>query len=426
MTRLRDLVSKPPRQALHLPRWVDRLLSIGIVSNDPEVVRRQRFVNVAVLATVGPTISHLVMHSLHDFYGLIPINIYNVFMVVVPLLVPQLHRYGENVAAIALAILVLFGHSFVVWMLGLTSDLQVYFTIFPSVFLLLVGVQRWPLFLVFFVLCLITLVTLMNHAPVDGVLIPQDEKFRDVLSVQAMINAISINAAIFFYSQTAQHRAEVEAENEHARSEALIATMMPRPIAERLKSGEDHIADRVDVLSVMFADLVGFTEAAHDLPPEQVVSFLDGLVRACDALCERFGVEKIKTIGDGYMAAAGFDGPPVDGAVAIARLGLAMVDLIGQQPPLGGRKLRLRVGIHCGPATAGVIGDTRFSYDIWGDAVNTASRMESYGEPGRIHVSEAFCKLAADRFVFEERGATAIRGIGETRTFFLVGERTMS
>src|SRR5215475_5093979 len=114
MTRLRELLGKPPRQSIHLPGWIDRLLSIGIVSTDPDVIRRQRFVNVAVLATVGSTISHLVMHSLHDFYGLIVINIYNVFMIFAPMLIPQLHRFGENVGAIALAILILFGHSFVV------------------------------------------------------------------------------------------------------------------------------------------------------------------------------------------------------------------------------------------------------------------------------------------------------------------------
>ena len=199
--------------------------------------------------------------------------------------------------------------------------------------------------------------------------------------------------------------------------------MMPRPIAERLKSGEERIADRIEMLSVMFADLAGFTEAAHSLAPEQVVEFLDGLVRACDRLCQEYGADKIKTIGDSYMAAAGFDGQPVEGAAAIGRLALAMMDEIDRQPPLGNRKLRLRAGIHCGPATAGVIGDTRFSYDVWGDAVNTASRMESYGEPGRIQVSEAFRNLAADHFVFEERGATDIKGLGATRTFFLVGPR---
>ncbi len=115
MTRLRDLLGKPPRQSVHLPSWIDRLLSIGIVSTDPHVIRRQRCVNVAVLATVGSTISHIVMNSLHDFYGLIVVNIYNVFMIFVPMLIPQLHRFGENVGAIALALIILFGHSFVVW-----------------------------------------------------------------------------------------------------------------------------------------------------------------------------------------------------------------------------------------------------------------------------------------------------------------------
>jgi adenylate cyclase len=372
---------------------------------------------------IGSTISHIIMHSLHDFYGLLPINIYNVFLILLAPVIPQLHRYGENIGAIALAVLLLFGHSLVVCLLGLASDLQVYFTFFPSVFLLLVGVQQWRLFVVFFVLFLGALLTLTNYAPNEGLLIPLDDKFRDELSIQAMINTMSIIAAIFFYALTAQHRAEVELDNALARSDGLIDIMMPRPIAERLKAGEERIADRIEMLSVMFADLAGFTEAAHDLSPEQVVEFLDGLVRACDALCQQYGADKIKTIGDSYMAAAGFDGRQAEGAVAIGRLALAMMEVIAQQPPLGNRKLRLRAGIHCGPATAGVIGDTRFSYDVWGDAVNTASRMESHGEPGRIQVSEAFRNLAADHFVFEERGATDIKGLGATRTFFLVGPR---
>src|SRR5205085_2232946 len=120
------------------------------------------------------------------------------------------------------------------------------------------------------------------------------------------------------------------------------------------------------------------------------VDFLDALVRRLDVLCERQGVEKIKTIGDSYMAAAGFEGGAVAGAVAVGHLAFAMMEVIEQMPPLGRKKLKLRIGIHCGPATAGVIGDTRFSYDVWGDAVNIASRMESHGIPGRIHVSEAF------------------------------------
>jgi adenylate cyclase len=269
--------------------------------------------------------------------------------------------------------------------------------------------------------CLVALI-LVNYAPVDGLLIPQDDKFRDELSVQAMINAISINAAIYFYVQTSEHRAEVDTENALARSEGLIDIMMPRSIAERLKAGEERIADRIEMLSVMFADLAGFTEAARNLAPEQVVEFLDGLVRACDALCQQYGADKIKTIGDSYMAAAGFDGRQAEGAVAIGRLALAMMEVISQQPPLGDRKLRLRAGIHCGPATAGVIGDIRFSYDVWGDAVNIASRMESHGEPGRIQVSEAF-RNSLPTILCSRSAARPISKVRRDQDVLLVGPR---
>src|SRR5205814_10227944 len=152
--------------------------------------------------------------------------------------------------------------------------------------------------LVFCLPFLPALLNLQSYAPVHGLLSAQDEKFRYTLSQHAMINTMSIMAAIFFYALTAQERAEVDLGNEHARSEALIETMMPPAIAKRLKSGEERIADRIEMLSVMFADLAGFTEAAHSLAPEQVDEYLDGLVRACDALCQHYGADKIKTIGD--------------------------------------------------------------------------------------------------------------------------------
>jgi adenylate cyclase len=128
---------------------------------------------------------------------------------------------------------------------------------------------------------------------------------------------------------------------------------MPAQIAERLKLGEQRIADRIEMLCVMFADLIGFTAASHELAPEEVVEFLDGLVRRFDSLCERYAVEKIKTIGDCYMAAAGFDGQANRGAVAMGRLALEMMQEIKRQPKLGGQTLGLRIGIHSGPATVG-------------------------------------------------------------------------
>jgi adenylate cyclase len=280
-------------------------------------------------------------------------------------------------------------------------------------------VQNWKLFLGFFPLFVAALLISLNFAPADGLLVPHDSRLIDMLSSNALINTITINAAIIFYALSALRQAEMELETQYERSEALVETVMPAPIAARLKAGEERIADRIENLTVLFGDLAGFTAAAHGRSPDEVVDYLDRLMRSFDALAEAHGVDKIKTIGDCYMAAGGLDGRGPEGAVAVGRFAFALLDAIEQQPPLGDRKLALRIGIHAGPATAGVIGDTRFSYDVWGDAVNTASRMESHGLPGRIQVSEGFRALAGDAFAYDERGSQDIKGLGTARTYFL-------
>jgi adenylate cyclase len=423
MTRLRDLVRRKSMPAVQLPAWLERAVSTGIVSKDEDVIERQLCVNVAAFASAATALSHLIINAMHNLHGFMLVHIDNVLMLIIFLLVPWLHRFGEHVGAITLVLSVLFGQLFIVWSLGLASNLHIYFTLAGAI-LFFFGVENWRLFLIFFCLYVLALMAVLNFAPIAGLAVPEDREFREVLSNQATINSMAIIAALLFYALWDRDRAKMELRDQHLLSEALIATVMPQSIAARLKSGrENRIADRIDMLSVMFADLAGFTEAAHNLAPEEVVDFLDELVRNLDALCEQHAVDKIKTIGDSYMAAGGFDGDAAGGAVAVGRLALAMMDVIDRQPPLGRRKLKLRAGIHCGPATAGVIGDTRFSYDVWGAAVNTASRMESTGVPGRIQVSEAFRDLTATAFMFEERGSTEIKGIGETRTFFLVGPR---
>ena len=422
MTRLRDLIRREPKRGLALPPWLDRLVSVGIVSRDPQVVRRQRCVNVAAYAGVVSGLSYILMTSLYDMRGLWLLNIYNVALVVAGLVLPFWHRFGENVAAIALILLVSFGQMYTIWMLGITSDLHIFYLL-AGAMLLFFGVQNWKWFLGFFIYVLVLLLFALNFAPVDGVLLPTDGRLRDLISTHTLTTVCIINAALIFYALTLVHHAELEMEQQHERSEALIANVMPDTIAERLKSSETRIADRIEALSVVFADLVGFTSAAHALPPEEVVGYLDSLVRTFDALAEEHGVEKIKTVGDCYMAASGFDGRAREGAVAVGRFALAMMQASTAHVPLGATKLELRAGIHCGPATAGVIGETRFSYDVWGAAVNTASRMESHGVPGRIQVSEAFRNLAVDAFVFEERGVVDMKGIGETRTYLLLQAR---
>lgn len=209
---------------------------------------------------------------------------------------------------------------------------------------------------------------------------------------------------------------------EQARSEALLTNVLPASIAQRLKAATGSIADHVESASIVFADIVDFTPFAERLSPAEVVGTLDRLFSRFDTLVERHGLEKIKTIGDCYMAAAGVPDPVPDHASRAARLALDMRDAVARSPIDGEGSIRLRIGINSGPVTAGVIGTKRFLYDLWGDAVNTASRMESTGTPGDIQITRETYELLGEAFVCEPRGAIPVKGKGEMETWYLLRE----
>ncbi len=422
MVRLSDLIRRNTTHTFNFPDWLDRLISIGIVTKDPHVAARQRFTNVAAYATAAACASHLVVTLVYAYRELAVVYAFYAFMTLASLWVPRLHRWGSNTVAITLVCLIILSVVVLVSLLGLSSGLQIYLVLAGAI-LFMFGVEQWRLFLAFFVVASVALALLMLLAPEQGLVFTADIKLRQILSSQAMFNVIAINAVMIFYALVALRRKESELEQQHIRLEALVETVMPPSIAARLRSGEVRIADRIENLSVLFADLVDFTGAAHNLPPGDVVDYLDSLVCSFDNLCETYGAERIKTIGDSYMAVSGLRGDGTEGANAIAQLALAMLETSGECPPLGYRRLTLRIGIHCGPATAGVIGRSRIAYDVWGDAVNIASRMESHGLPGRIQLSEAFHLLTEPSFTFEERGTIQLKGIGAYRTFFLVAPR---
>src|SRR6185369_4775616 len=174
---------------------------------------------------------------------------------------------------------------------------------------------------------------------------------------------------------------------------------------------------------ILFADVVDFTPFAQRLPAAEVVGMLDRLFSYFDSLAERYGLEKIKTIGDCYMVAAGVPTPRADHAHAIARMALDMREAMGDADAVGDLGMELRIGINSGPVVAGVIGRKRFLYDLWGDAVNTASRMESHGSPGQIQITRATYELVEDEFVCEPRGTLEVKGKGAMETWYLVGPR---
>lgn len=219
-------------------------------------------------------------------------------------------------------------------------------------------------------------------------------------------------------------RAEAALAREHERSERLLTNVLPVPIAARLKDQQAVIADGVAGASVLFADIVGFTSLSAQLPPARVVAMLDDVFSRLDALVDAFGLEKIKTIGDAYMVAAGVPTPRPDHAPALARFALAAREAMAEYNRTSEARLALRIGINSGPMVAGVIGRRRFLYDLWGDAVNTASRMESHGLPGQIQISDATRDLLGEEFVCTERGIIDVKGKGPTHTWFLERERS--
>jgi adenylate cyclase len=210
---------------------------------------------------------------------------------------------------------------------------------------------------------------------------------------------------------------------ERARSERLLLNVLPAPVAARLKEREEVIADGFDEVTILFADLVGFTPLSEKLAASDLVSLLDRIFAAWDGLARDHGVEKIKTIGDAYMAAAGVPLPRPDHAEAIARMALGMREAMDACAAEAGHPLALRIGIDTGPVVAGVIGKSKFSYDLWGDPVNTASRMESHAEPGTIQLTDRAAAALRDRFELEPRGAIEVKGKGPMACWLLQGER---
>jgi guanylate cyclase len=211
---------------------------------------------------------------------------------------------------------------------------------------------------------------------------------------------------------------------ERARSERLLLNVLPAPIADRLKRHDEVIADRFDEVSVLFADIVGFTPLSAGMSADELVDLLNRIFSRLDEMTQRRGLEKIRTIGDAYMVAAGIPVPRPDHAAVLVDLGLQMHRAIGEITGRDGRPLTLRVGINSGPAVAGIIGRTKFQYDLWGDTVNTASRMESHGVPGRVQITQSTLRLVEPYFVCEPRGLVDVKGMGPVPTWLVVGQRS--
>ena len=248
-------------------------------------------------------------------------------------------------------------------------------------------------------------------------------KHGKVFPVEVKANYLEFNGSEYHcaFVRDISDRKQVEAaiRAEQEKSEKLLLNILPQSIAKRLKQNETNIAEGFAEVTILFADIVGFTELSSQITPKELVYLLNEIFGEFDRLTDLHCLEKIKTIGDAYMVAGGIPIPRSDGAEAVAQMAIGMQKAIGLFNITRDHSLSIRIGINTGAVVAGVIGTKKFIYDLWGDAVNTASRMESHGLPGCIHVTEATRKLLGDKYVFEDRGLMFIKGKGEMRTYFL-------
>jgi len=403
----------PPKSAVNSParntHYVERL------------ARQRRVVNIITFLAAGISGSFAVV-QLFTERGVWYLVLINVVMALVFATIPLLHRFGGLFAPLALIVSTFALLSIVCWRVGTGSGLEFFFVVVAAVAVLVLGIEHIVLAWVLVAIGAGLVVTLQLTVPPDtGVQPAWSITLGFVVSI---VCACVMSVAAVAYAMREIERAEQAMELEYQRSESLLANILPASIASRLKNASSRvIADRYEDASVLFADIAGYTEQASETTPAVLVEFLDRLYTDFDRLVDGHGLEKIKTSGDCYIVVSGVPQPRQDHLEALACLALSMAEAVSGLSDPRGREVPLRIGLGAGPVVAGVVGRRRFFYDVWGDAVNVASRMESTGVEGRIQVPAVVRDRLKDDFELEERGEVVVKGKGAMRTWFLVARR---
>jgi adenylate cyclase len=370
---------------------------------------------IGAIVTAGFGIMQLVFSNGFGYLGFINLGTAALYAVI-----PLLYRFGELVAPLALLTVAYLSMTFLCWHFGTGTGVQFYFLVAAAAAVMVLGVERIGLAIVAAAIGVGLVIAIEFTVPYDTGREP-----AWFISVGFVVNSVAAGVAIVaivWYGLRQIASAEAAMEQEYQRSEALLANILPASVAERLKDRSNSIiADKYEDASILFADIAGYTERASDTSPEELVAFLDDLYTSLDALVTRHGLEKVKTTGDAYMVVSGVPQPRPDHLEALADLALEIADTVAGLTDSRGRAVPLRIGLASGPVVAGVVGSQRFFYDVWGDAVNVASRMESTVTVGRIQVPQTVYERLCDRFVFEERGDVEVKGKGVMHTWYLVG-----
>ena len=402
--------------------WLSRLVNAGVDDSVTRVeIRRTRTINLLAMLIIFVNVAYGIGWAALDFSDLKALISTNAATAFLAVLVIYLNNLGRTDGAMWLLVAVsLFNTTTIALLLGLETGGFLFILIVPVTGML--GVRshdlRAQLLLIGAgIIAMATVVLIGPQAPA----VVQESGVETALLLSNVAVTLVFVSVVVLYARRLADTAETQLQIANQRSEELLLNVLPEQIADRLKAGEVVIADRAEHVSVLFADLVDSTPMSELLTPRQMVEVLNTIFTPFDDLADELGLEKIKTIGDAYMVVGGLPVERAGHLEAIAEMALRMKEEIAKHtiPRFG--SLEMRYGIHAGPVVAGVIGKRKFSYDLWGDTVNTAARMESHGVPGHIQVTAAVRDALERTHRFEERGRIEIKGKGMMTTYYLIG-----
>lgn len=378
--------------------------------------------NILVMLTTALCIPHALFFLIYDAHALwIPI-VLTLTCALAFQLTPLLHSYNPYAGGLYnLSLWLVFAMS-ISWMFSARSGVHFYLLAGATTAIAIFGIRQNLLSVFSIVLGLACFIIVDRNFSQPASFIQVSDTFLDVFYYLSIPTAMLFIFCMVFYGFKQASTAESALQREYEYSEALLANMLPGPIAAQLKRHPGRtIADSHEEATILFADIVGFTPRASHLSPDTLVKFLNQLFTRFDDLANKHGLEKIKTLGDAFMVAGGMPEAQPDHAVRVAKMALDMVAETNKFAEEMGEKIELRIGIHSGPVVAGVIGTKKPFYDVWGDTVNTAARMESFGTNGKIQVTAETKKILEAQFDFAERGKVMIKGKGDLNLWYLEG-----
>ncbi len=411
---LRQTLERPDKSWLRrFPNIFNCIVRAGTEGFASQTKRRLIVTNITgYLATIS-SLNYAVTYALHNFEALKWPVVVNLISAATTASMPLLHRFGTAAGGIVLAMSLFTTIFYFTYIFGREAGIHLnYFGAAAAAFVIF-GLRRLPL-IILVVLAGLALHLTAQFKFVTGAVADQIEPwFAPQTYLFSAASIMLIIAIVVWYS----FRMAADAEE---RSERLLRNVLPDSVAEQLKARPgEMIAERYDEVTVLFADLAGFTPLSRTMDASEIVNLLNAIFVRFDDAAERAGVEKIKTIGDAYMAVGGLPERVPDHASRIARLALEMREAIAEVARTHRANLNIRIGIATGPVAAGVIGQAKFAYDVWGDTVNLAARLESYGAVGRIHISSETREALGNKFELEKRPKIDIKGVGPTQTWFL-------